>query len=114
MPSLMGWANIENRIDKTGQMVWSKLSIKIIGVHFGNSVLDNSSWDEINGSLGTTVNTQNRVQLSLKLKKEKKEKYFKPNPLIQTLVHSSDKYYSDIYQTEIEKAMQNLLRNKNI
>ena len=112
MPSLMGWANIENRIDKTGQMVSSKYSIKILGVHFGNSVLDNSSWDEINGSLGN--NCQYIEQGATLFEIKKKEKNFKPNPLIQTLVHSSDKYYSDIYQTEIEKAMQNLLRNKNI
>ena len=110
----MGWANIKNRIDKTGQMVWSKLSIKILGVHFGNSVLDNSSWDEINGSLGNNCQYIEQGATLFEIKKKKKEKYFKPNPFIQTLVHSSDKYYSDIYQTEIEKAMQNILRNKNI
>ena len=113
----MGWANNEKRIDKTGQMVWSKLSIKLLGVHFGNSVLDNSSWDEINGSLGNNCQyiEQSATLFGMKKKKrKKKEKNFKPNPLIQTLVHSSDKYYSDIYQTGIEKAMQNLLWNKNV
>ena len=39
------------RIDKTGQMAWSQFSIKILGVHFANSVLDNSNWDKINHSL---------------------------------------------------------------
>ena len=28
-------------------MVWSQFSIKILGVHFGSSVLDNSNWDKI-------------------------------------------------------------------
>ena len=32
-------------------MVWSQFSIKIFGVHFGNSVLDNSNLDKINHSL---------------------------------------------------------------
>ena len=32
-------------------MVWSKFPIKIFGVHFGNSVLDNSNWDKISHSL---------------------------------------------------------------
>ena len=42
---------MQKRIDKTGQMVWSQFSIKIFGIHFGNSVLDNSKWDKINHSL---------------------------------------------------------------
>ena len=78
MPSLMGWANNENRIDKTGQMVWSKLSIKLLGVHFGNSVLDNSSWDEINGSLGNNCQyiEQSATLFGMKKKKKKKRKEF--------------------------------------
>ena len=32
-------------------MVWSQFSIKIFGVHFGNSVLDNSNLDKMNHSL---------------------------------------------------------------
>ena len=28
-------------------MIWSKFSIKIFGVHFGNSVSDNSNWGKI-------------------------------------------------------------------
>ena len=39
------------RIDKTGQMVWSQVSIKIVGKHYGNYVLDNSKWDKISHSL---------------------------------------------------------------
>ena len=32
-------------------MVWSQLSVKIFGVHFGNCVLNNSNWDKITHSL---------------------------------------------------------------
>ena len=38
-------------IDKTKQMTWSQFSIKILGVYFGNSVIDNSNWDKISHSL---------------------------------------------------------------
>ena len=34
----------KNGINKTGQMIWSQLYIKILGVHFVNSVLDNYNW----------------------------------------------------------------------
>ena len=44
------WAGAyKNRIDKPGKMIWSQLYIKILGVHFDNSVLDNNNWDIING-----------------------------------------------------------------
>ena len=46
----MDWV-IKKRIDKTGQMVWLQFSIKILGVHFGNSVLDNSNFDKISHSV---------------------------------------------------------------
>ena len=32
--------------DKRGQMALSEISIKILGIHFGNSALDNSDWDK--------------------------------------------------------------------
>ena len=32
-------------------MVWSQLSIKILGVHFCNSGIDNCKWNKINHSL---------------------------------------------------------------
>ena len=41
----------KKRIDKTGQIVWSQFSIKILGVHFGSYVLDNSNWHKISHSL---------------------------------------------------------------
>ena len=46
-------------------MMWSQFSIKILGLHFGNSILDNSDWDKISHNLA---------------------KNNKPNPLIQTLL----------------------------
>ena len=43
------WAGAyKNRIDKPGQMIWSQLYIKILGMHFVNSVLDNNHWDILN------------------------------------------------------------------
>ena len=42
----MGWG-ISNSINKTGRMIWSQFSIKILGVPFANSVLDNSIWDKL-------------------------------------------------------------------
>ena len=41
-------------------MIWSKFSIKILGVHFGNSVPDNSNWDEISHIL--TKKTVSRTE----------------------------------------------------
>ena len=41
------WAGAyENRIDQPGQMEWSQFLIKISGVNFANSILDNSNWDK--------------------------------------------------------------------
>ena len=36
----------KNGIDQPGQMDWSWFSIKILGVNFGNSILDNSNWNK--------------------------------------------------------------------
>ena len=74
-------------------MIWSQVSIKILGVHFGGSVLDNSSWDKISHSLakktifGTEYNS---------LWNEKK-KNCKSNSYIQILISRSNLYYSKIY-----------------
>ena len=35
------------KIDQQGQMKRSQFSIKILGVNFGKSILDNSNWDKI-------------------------------------------------------------------
>ena len=32
---------------ESGKMEWSRFSIKILGVNFGNSILDNSHWGKI-------------------------------------------------------------------
>ena len=40
------WAGTyKNRTDKQGQIIWSELSIKILGLHFVNPVLGNNNWD---------------------------------------------------------------------
>ena len=48
-------------------MVRSQFSIKILGVHFGNSVLHNSNRDKV--SLAKNINIWNSVQL-FEMKKE--------------------------------------------
>ena len=43
------WAGAyKNRIDKPGQMIWSQLYIKILGLHFVHSVFDNNKWEIMN------------------------------------------------------------------
>ena len=54
-------------------MVWSQSSIKILGLHFGSSVLDNSDWEKISHSL-----TKDVTHFGMK----KKQKNCKPNPLL--------------------------------
>ena len=50
-------------------MVWSQFSINILGLHFGNSLLDNYNWEKIRHSL-----TKHSVTLfGMKKKKKKKE-----------------------------------------
>ena len=67
-------------------MVWSQFSIKIIGLHFGNSVLDNSDWDKISHSLTKKFKKSTFQTECNSLCDEKKKKNCKPNPLTQTLV----------------------------
>ena len=46
------WAgDYKNRFDKPGTMVWSNFSNKILGIHFGNTTLDNSIWDKISENI---------------------------------------------------------------
>ena len=55
-------------MDQPRQMKSSQVSIKVLGINFGNSILDNSNWDKI--SEGITKNhIWNRVRLSLRSKK---------------------------------------------
>ena len=53
-------------------MIRSQVSIKILGVHFGSCVLDNSNWDKTSHRLAKKNNIWNRVQITLKWKKKKK------------------------------------------
>ena len=72
-------------------MVWSEFSIKIIGVNFGNSFLDNSNWDKISHSLAKKKNQFLEQQSATLFEMIKKN--CKPNPIIQTYV----KYIGQIY-----------------
>ena len=47
-------------------MVWSQFSIKIFGVNFGNSVLENSNWDKISHSLTKKSHTCEEVGTHLR------------------------------------------------
>ena len=55
-------------------MTWLQFSIKILGVHFGNSVIDNSNWNKISHTL-----TKKNQYLEQSYEKKK----CKSNPLIQ-------------------------------
>ena len=57
-------------------MVWSHFSIKILGVHFGSSVLDNSNWDKISHSLPKKKKKKNQyLEQSATLIAMKKDNY---------------------------------------
>ena len=58
-----------NRTDHQGQMEWSQFSIKILGVKFGNFILDDSNWDKISEVITNKISIWNRVRLSLRDKK---------------------------------------------
>ena len=73
-------------------MVWSQFSIKILGVHFGSFVLDNSNWDKISQSLAKKINIWKSATHF-----EMKKKNCESNSLIQTLIYRSNIYYSKIY-----------------
>ena len=78
-------------------MIWSKVSIKILRVHFGSSALDNSNWDKINHSLAKKQYLeQSATQFEMK-------KNCKSNSPIQTLIYRSNTYYSKIYDKETWK-----------
>ena len=62
-------------------MVWSQFSIKIIGLHFGNSVLDNSDWDKISHCL-TKIFKKSTFETECNSLCDEKKKNCKPNPLI--------------------------------
>ena len=81
-------------------MVWSQFSIKILGVHSGSSVVDNSSWDKISHSFAkkSVFGTECNSLL------DKKKKNCKSNPLIQTLIYRSNIYYSKIYHKGTSKS----------
>ena len=42
-----------------------KISIKILGVNFGNSILDKSKWDKISDGIAKKIHIWKRLRLSL-------------------------------------------------
>ena len=64
------WAgDYKNRFDKPGDMVWSNLSIKILGINSGNFALDNSICDKVSENITKKIHLWNRVRLSLRGRK---------------------------------------------
>ena len=66
------WARAcKNRIVRPRQIVWSQFSIKILGVHFFNSVLYNNNWEIINRKkkkkkkIGTKVTLFEREKINV-------------------------------------------------
>ena len=87
-------------------MVWSKFSIKIVGMHFGNFVYDNRNWNEICDNLTKKIHIWNRMRFSLWQEKNNREPY----PLIESMVHSSNIYYSEIYLKKLRNEYKIFLR----
>ena len=69
-------------------MVWSQFSIKILGIHYGSSVLDKSNWHKISHSLA-----EKKINIS------KSTTHLGWDPGIWTLVYRSNIHYSKIYQS---------------
>ena len=76
-----------------------KVSIKIPGVNFGNYVFDNSKWDKISDGIAK----KNMEQSGTLFERGN----CKLNPLIESVVHRSNLYYSKIYQKRIHDFLWN-------
>ena len=68
-----------------------KISFKILEVNFGNSILDNSKWD----SRSDYIAKKNQYLEQSETLLERGNR--KPNPLIQTVVHRPNLYFSKIH-----------------
>ena len=80
-------------------MVWSQYFIKILGLHFGNSVLDNSDWDKISHSLTKKIFQNQYFEQSPTLFGMKKRKTKIVNQiLLPKISQRLDIYYFKIYQ----------------
>ena len=86
-------------------MIWSEFSIKILGVHFGNSVPDNSNWDKISHILTKKQFLEQRATL-FGMKKKKR--------IVNQILLSKLWYIGQIYtipkftKEEIAKAIAQL------
>ena len=59
----------KNRTNLPGQMEFSQFSIKILGIVFGNSILDKSYQNKISEGIIKKIHTWNKVGFSLRSKK---------------------------------------------
>ena len=80
----------KNRYDKLGNMIWSNLSIKVLGINFNNFIPDNSTRDKISIKIAKRIHIWNTVRLCSKT-------YYKPNFSFKTLVHRTNLYNFKIY-----------------
>ena len=83
-------------------MVWSQFSIKILGVHFGNSVLHNSNLDQISHRLTKKKKKKKKLGTGCNSLWDEKQNY-KLNSPIQALVYRSNIHYSKIYHKGTRK-----------
>ena len=79
----------KKRIDKLRKMAWSiQFSIKIVGVHCGNSIHNDRNWENICDNLTKRLHFWNRMQFSLRENKHKSK------------LHRSKSYYSKMHLKE--------------
>ena len=74
------------------------ISIKILELHFGNYVLDNSDWDKVNHSLTKNLKKQYFEQRATHFGMKKKKKRIVNQILLSKLWYRSGIYYFKIYQ----------------
>ena len=71
------------------------ISSKILGVNFGNCIVDNSKWDKISECIVKNPYLEQSETLF-----ERQKDNHEPTPLIQTVEQRLNLYYSKIYQKE--------------
>ena len=82
------------------EIVWSLFSTKVLGLHFGNSVLHNSNWDKVSHSLEKKQYLE-QIPSLFEVKKLIVNQ-------IQTLVYRSNIHHSKIIKKESEKTIAQL------
>ena len=103
------WAGeYKNIYNQSGNMEWSNLSIKLLGINLGNFILDNCIWDKISENIPKKIHIWNRIRLSLRGNKM----------IINQILLSKLWYIGQIYtipkyiKKEIEKRIYDFLREE--